>query len=98
MSKKFDTHIPDEILDDFAMDMLSETECACWEEHLLICAHCQDRLEEADEYISVMKSAAEAISRPGPVKRRRRLAKPMIAAVTHAALLWLYISVSTAVR
>jgi anti-sigma factor RsiW len=66
------------------MEMLSEPECAFWEEHLLICARCQDRVAEADEYVHVMKSAAAAISDPRPGQNRRRLAKPMLVAATHA--------------
>ena len=77
-------HIPDAMLDEFVMEMLSEQDCAFWEEHLLICARCQDRVVEADEYVHVMKSAAAAISDPRPGQNRRRLAKPMLVAATHA--------------
>jgi hypothetical protein len=79
------THIPDDILDEFVMEMLSEQDCAFWEEHLLICARCQDRVADADEYVLVMKSAAAAISDPKPGQNRRSLAKPMLVAATHAA-------------
>jgi hypothetical protein len=94
MRASFDRHIPEEhipedILDEFVMEMLSEQDCAFWEEHLLICADCQDRLVEADEYVRVMKSAAAAISDPSSdqdgAHNRRSLAKPMMAAATHAA-------------
>ncbi len=83
-----DDHIPDDMLDEFVMEMLSEQDCAFWEEHLLICTTCQDRVAEADEYIRVMKHAAAAISDPSSEQdrgqNRRRLAKPMLVAVTHA--------------
>jgi hypothetical protein len=90
----FDSHIPEAIFEEFAMEMLSEKDCAMWEEHLLICAVCQDRLAETDEYIQLVKDAA-AISDSGAddntppateFGKRRSLAKPMMAA-THAALL-----------
>lgn len=86
MSASFDRqiperHIPDAILDEFVMEMLSEQDCAIWEEHLLICARCQDRLAEADEYVRVMKSAAATL------RTHRGLSKPVLAAATHAALL-----------
>ncbi len=91
MSTNFDRHIPEEMLDEFVMEMLTEQECAVWEEHLLICASCQDRVARADEYVSVVKSAAAAISDPASdqnqVQNRRKLAKPMMAAATHATLL-----------
>ena len=89
MSASFDRHVPEEhipgaILDEFVMEMLSEQDCALWEEHLLICALCQDRVSEADEYVGLMKRAAAEISDPRPGQNRRRLAKPMLVAATHA--------------
>lgn len=84
-------HIPDDILDEFAMDMLPEADSAPWEEHLLVCERCQVRVAEADEYIQEMKAAAAELSRKG-------LLKPMVAAVTHAALFLAYISASIAAR
>ena len=89
MSARFDRdtpeeHIPEEMLDEFVMEMLSEQDCAFWEEHLLICRSCQDRVAEADEYVRVAKSAAAMISDPPSEQRRRSLAKPMLVATTHA--------------
>jgi hypothetical protein len=81
-------HIPEDILDEFVMEMLSEQDCAFWEEHLLICAICQDLVVAADEYVSVVKSAAAKF------QTHRGIAKPIMAAATHAALL-LAIMVST---
>ena len=85
-------HVPEEMLDEFVMEMLSEQDCAHWEEHLLMCARCQDRVAEADEYVRVVKGAAATISDPSSDQngdqdggeRRRSLAKPMLVAVTHA--------------
>jgi hypothetical protein len=73
-----DRHIPEDILDELVMEMLSEQECAFWEEHLLICPRCQDRVAEADEFVRVMKSAA------GTFRTHRGLSKPVLAAATHA--------------
>lgn len=84
MKTDFVDHIPEGIFDELAMEMLSEDDCAYWEEHLLVCDVCQDRLVEADEYIRVMKDAAASVSNP-EFQKRRPLAKPMMAA-THAAL------------
>ena len=58
MTASFDCHIPEELLDEFVMEMLSEEDFDLWEEHLLICATCQDRLAQADEYVRLIKSAA----------------------------------------
>ena len=83
MSASFHRHIPEDMLDEFVMEMLSEQDCAFWEEHLLICARCQDRVAEADEYVRVMKSAT-AVSDPSKEQNRRDLSKPMLVAVSHA--------------
>jgi hypothetical protein len=89
----FGNHIPEELFDEFAMDMLSQQNCAFWEEHLLICPTCQDRLAETDEYIRVVKFAAATIWEPPPgesgpptteFRKRRGLMKPMTMAATHA--------------
>jgi hypothetical protein len=85
MSASFNRHIPEDILDEFVMEMLSEQDCARWEEHLLICTTCQDRVAEADEYVGLMKSAAAAISDPGSEQNPRSPSKPMLVAATHAA-------------
>jgi hypothetical protein len=65
VSASFDCHIPEELLDEFVMEMLSEQDYAFWEEHLLICATCQVRLAQADEYVRVIKSAAAKLRTGG---------------------------------
>ena len=93
MNTDFGDHIPETIIDEFAMEMLGEGDCAFWEEHLLLCGVCQNRLVEADEYIRVVKDAAAAILEPPSgedFRKRRALAKPMMAA-THAALLLAFV-------
>lgn len=77
MTPNLNHHIPEEILDEFAMEKLPEQELVLWEEHLLICELCQERLAETDEYVLLMKDAT-AVFRQG-----RGLAKPATAA-THA--------------
>jgi hypothetical protein len=51
-------HIPEDMLDEFVMEMLPEQDYVFWEEHLLICPTCQDRLAQADEYVRLIKTAA----------------------------------------
>jgi len=77
MRPDLNQHIPEEILDEFAMEMLTEQDFARWEEHLLICSDCQDRVAETDEYIGAAKGAAAAF------RSGRGLSKPATAA-THA--------------
>jgi hypothetical protein len=70
-------HVPEEILDELAMEMLSEQDSEFWGEHLLVCEACQDRLAETDEFIAATKAAAKSI------RSGRGLAKP-VAVASHA--------------
>lgn len=50
-------HISEELLDDYALGRLSEPDVAPVEEHLLICAFCQERLQLTDEFIAALREA-----------------------------------------
>jgi hypothetical protein len=78
VSASFNRHIPEDMLDEFVMEMLSDQDCAFWEEHLLTCPSCQDRVAQADEYVRLMKSAAATF------RTHRGLSKPPLSAATHA--------------
>lgn len=70
----FDRHPPEEFFEQYIFDRLEEIQCARFEEHLLVCAACRDQLENTDEYVRLMKTAAArlAAARPaGPVLRWR---------------------------
>jgi hypothetical protein len=71
-------HFPQEVWEAYALGMQSEEDCTPLEEHLLLCRACQDLLANADEYIRVVKAAAALAG------TRRRLSKPMAAALTLA--------------
>jgi hypothetical protein len=51
-------HINDELLDQYALGMLSEEHLAGVEEHLLICETCQSRLDASDEFAMLIRAAA----------------------------------------
>ena len=55
---KFVEHICDDDLEQYAMRTLPAAESERLEEHVLICADCQDRLQAVDEYVAAMKVAA----------------------------------------
>ena len=57
MKASFSSHISEDLLEKYALRKLTEQELATVEEHLLVCHKCQDRLDEVDEYIQVMKLA-----------------------------------------
>ena len=56
-----DSHFSRDVLERYALGLLSEDGCADVEEHILICAHCQTQLGEEDTYISVLRSACSLI-------------------------------------
>jgi hypothetical protein len=56
------SHPEEAQLERYAMGRLNEPELSAVEEHLLICEPCQDRLDEATAYISVVREAAANVA------------------------------------
>ncbi len=54
---RFAEHPLEDTLEEYAFGRLAEKDAAPFEEHLLLCVACQDRLREMDEYIRLMKTA-----------------------------------------
>jgi len=79
MNAGFDRHFPERIWEAYSLGMLSEEDSKRLEEHLLLCPECQELLAAADEYIRVVKAALS--------RRRKRLSKPMAAAMALAMAL-----------
>jgi anti-sigma factor ChrR (cupin superfamily) len=50
-------HISEDQMDRYAARSLAEPEAAAVEEHLVMCAFCQDRLELTDEFVAAMRAA-----------------------------------------
>ncbi len=70
-------HIPEDLLEEYALGKASDGDCSPLDEHLLICRTCQNRLAEIDEYVRVMKAAIAAppirASKRSPSRRLSRL-------------------------
>lgn len=62
MSGQQKAHPEEEILERFAMGRLDEPELGEFEEHLLQCGHCQERLDEVTEYAGAMRVAARRVA------------------------------------
>jgi len=58
MTSLHQSHIETEDLELYAMGRISEERSAVLEEHLLLCAQCQDRLEEMDRFLKAFRQAA----------------------------------------
>src|ERR1700736_3194866 len=52
------SHIEETELEQYSMGMLSEASLEVFEEHLLACNSCQDRLLEMEAYVNAMRSAS----------------------------------------
>lgn len=50
-------HFPDDVLEKYALGMVSGQDCGPLEEHLLLCAHCRARLMTIEEFIQVIRAA-----------------------------------------
>lgn len=55
-------HPEEETLELYALGRLDEPELGEVEEHILICAPCQERLDEATEYVGLMREAARNVA------------------------------------
>lgn len=54
-------HPDEEILESYAMGTAAGAKLAPIEEHLLVCADCQDRLADLDEFLAAMREAAAGL-------------------------------------
>ncbi len=61
-------HFPDDLLESYAMGKLSDQESQPVEEHLLLCSVCQERLDELDDFVQVIKTA---LADPAPTPQAK---------------------------
>lgn len=93
MKASFSSHVPEQLLERYALHQLDEEQLAIVEEHLLICPACQDHLTQVDEYVQALKLAATEVRnrRSGhgrwlPDFRRIPVAAYLLATTTIVAL------------
>jgi hypothetical protein len=61
------SHPSGDLLENYALGLLSEPELARVETHLFVCQECQDALVETDNYLAAMKAVlAEPVAQPAP--------------------------------
>lgn len=53
----------EELIESYSLGHLACEECCRFEEHLLVCAQCQQRLSDADVYVACVKAAAVSYAR-----------------------------------
>jgi len=60
------SHLEEPQLEEYSMGMLSEASLEAFEEHLLACDSCQDRLLEMESYVNAMRSASPKLREAPP--------------------------------
>lgn len=75
-------HCSDEAIEQYSLGRLSAAEAEKFEEHLLICPACQERLEREDEFTRSMRAALEQPA--APPRHVRRWRWPVMAAAAAA--------------
>lgn len=69
MSTRFDAHIPERSFELYSMGRLPANELEHFEEHLLVCSACEERLTESDRFVRVMREATRRLqTAPGRAK------------------------------
>jgi len=68
-------HVPDELLEQYAIGKLSDQVNAPLEEHLLLCQFCCSRLEAIDEFVRVVKAA---LAKPPVNSRATKLKRVLV--------------------
>lgn len=58
MTNDINRHLADDELERYSMGNLPDSDAGGLEEHLLLCEHCRQRLEETDTYVGSMRDAA----------------------------------------
>ena len=58
-------HASDDRLERYAMQTLPDSESRPLEEHLVMCQSCRERLDETEQYVAAMRSAAAKIEDNG---------------------------------
>jgi anti-sigma factor RsiW len=68
MTEHLKAHPEEEILERYAMGRLDEPELDEFEDHLLQCVRCQERLDEVSEYVVLMREAAQNVLAKAPAE------------------------------
>jgi anti-sigma factor RsiW len=72
MAQDLNRHPDEGELEKYSMADLRAEEAAAFEEHLLQCEHCQQRLADADAYVAAMRRAAAQLVQPARPPRQNQ--------------------------
>ena len=84
-------HLAEDEIEKYTMGDISEEDASRFEEHLLICESCQDRVSESDSFVSSMQCASARIRRGDlrTQKSRRFFSRPIPVLAAAASVLLL---------
>ena len=83
----YDRHLEDGEIENYCMGAVSEEDSARYDEHLLICESCRNRVTASDEYVSAMQGAALQSRRQSRRAEIRRTFFPRLIPIFSAAAL-----------
>lgn len=75
MQNTFEMHASEETLERYSMGALDDVELALFEEHLLVCPLCQDRLAEVEAFVRATREAARNLPPQAPTEKRKLLSR-----------------------
>jgi hypothetical protein len=78
MRLETDRHLGEEEIEKYSLGDISGEEASRFEEHLLICESCQNRVTESDRYVSAMRCASAQIRREERRTEKRKWSFPRL--------------------
>jgi hypothetical protein len=72
MNQGTSCRVHDDTVENFALGRLKGNSLTRFEQHLLLCAECQERVEQADVYVAVMRTTLQALRAEKAEAERRR--------------------------
>jgi len=91
MALNSNRHMEEDEIESYSMGAVSEEECARFDEHLLVCEFCRNRVAKSDERVTAMQGAALRFrGRRAPVVTRRLIPRliPFLSAAGLIAAGW----------
>lgn len=85
-------HMDEEAIEKYSLGNISEEEASRFEEHLLICESCQDRVTESDSYVSTMQCAGAQIRAKAVKTEKRRWSFPRLVPALAVAASFMFLA------
>ena len=87
ITRNMTRHLNEEDIEKYSLGELPGEQSAQFEEHLLICGGCRDRVEESDPFVLAFQAAGREIRSEGPKIQRISVSSRWMALLAAAALI-----------